>query len=54
VKRWLQSRANPPARYPDVAGLIAQWITRGRWDNLQVLCREAWSQANIDAWDLQR
>ena len=44
IRQWLQRSAAPAANYPDVAGILAQWLEKGRWDDLENLSRDVWQQ----------
>ena len=44
IERWLQRPADPPVKYPDVAGILAHWLVQGRWDDLEGLARSVWRQ----------
>jgi uncharacterized protein (TIGR00661 family) len=43
IKRWLEVEKPAPANYPDVAGIIAEWISSGCWDNNAELVTRAWA-----------
>lgn len=43
IRTWLTKDAPPPQNYPDVAQLIADWVTRGDWKNTEWLVARAWS-----------
>ncbi|MFZ0612581.1 MAG: glycosyltransferase family protein [Desulfobacterales bacterium] len=52
VRRWLELPPNEPAGYPDVAQLIAVWIEKGRWEDIDGLSREAWARTKrVPLWD---
>ena len=40
---WLDSTPRPPMNYPNVAGILAQWIEKGRWEDIEGLARGVWS-----------
>jgi len=42
VERWLESPSPEPMGYPHVARLIAEWIDRGKWQDVWQLARSAW------------
>ena len=44
IEQWLRRPAEPPMNYPDVAGILADWLGKGRWDDLPGLARDVWSQ----------
>ena len=33
IKRWFKIEKPHPIKYPDAAGIIAGWISKGNWDN---------------------
>jgi len=47
VETKLQSTAAAAVQYPDVAGMAADWIDRGKWDDTRDLCRLAWEQTRM-------
>lgn len=52
VESWLHSSVIPAAGYPDVAGLIAQWVEQGDWLNIKKLSALAWERtANLPDWN---
>jgi uncharacterized protein (TIGR00661 family) len=44
VSNFLKSSSVIPAGYPDVAAMIAAWITKKRWWDMDRLVRDAWAQ----------
>jgi uncharacterized protein (TIGR00661 family) len=44
VSEFLKNSPLSPARYPDVAAMIAAWITRKRWWDMDGLVRDAWAR----------
>ncbi len=43
VAEWLSAPTPASISYPYVAGMVAQWLQRGNWQqNLPTLCRQAW------------
>lgn len=43
VRKWLNSDPLPPVSYPDVAGIIADWMEKGAFSNVESLVKEVWS-----------
>ena len=46
IRPWLTKGAPPPQNYPDVAQLIADWVTRGDWKDTERLVARAWSDTH--------
>ncbi|HHP7233145.1 MAG TPA: MJ1255/VC2487 family glycosyltransferase [Desulfobacterales bacterium] len=44
VALWLEQPAGSPMSYPDVAGLITDWIESGRWEDIEGLAKQAWDR----------
>ena len=40
--KWLASASSFPKNYPDVAGMIAEWVTRRDWADVRALSEKAW------------
>ena len=49
IGQWLHGPAAPAANYPDVAGILASWLVKGRWDDLEDLSRNVWQQTGRKA-----
>jgi len=49
VEAKLRNMAPAAVHYPDVAGMVAAWIDRGRWEETRGLCRQAWAQTKLSA-----
>jgi uncharacterized protein (TIGR00661 family) len=43
VSQFLKSSPTSPMGYPDVAAMIADWISRGRWWDMDNLVKDAWA-----------
>lgn len=46
VQNWLVRDPVPARHYPDVAQLIADWVTRGDWKDTERLVARAWSDTH--------
>jgi uncharacterized protein (TIGR00661 family) len=44
VRQFLAAPSIGPISYPNVARIIAEWIERGNWEDVEGLARSAWSQ----------
>ena len=44
IGQWLHRPAGSALGYPDVAGILARWLVKGRWHDLQGLARKTWQQ----------
>ena len=42
VAQWLAGPPNRPIAYPDVARILAEWITDRRWHDIAGLCEQSW------------
>ncbi len=42
LEKWLASDSSHPKNYPDVAGMVAEWITGGKWEDVSPLFVKAW------------
>jgi uncharacterized protein (TIGR00661 family) len=42
ISQFLKSKSPAPMGYPDVAAMIAEWIGRGKWWDMDRLVEEAW------------
>lgn len=42
LEKWLASDSPYPKNYPDVAGMVAEWVTRGKWEDVSTLFKKAW------------
>jgi len=47
IRKWLASPQPEPAVFPDVAGLIADWIGRGDFSKVAELARQAWAATRL-------
>jgi hypothetical protein len=47
VEVWLNRPPKAPIDYPDVAKILAHWIEKGVWDNIDSLARDVWNRMNI-------
>jgi uncharacterized protein (TIGR00661 family) len=47
VKQFLAAPSMGPIRYPDVARIIAEWIEKGDWEDVEGLARSAWSHVRM-------
>ena len=43
VRNFLATPSIGPIHYPDVARIIAEWIDRGKWEDVEGLAQSAWS-----------
>jgi uncharacterized protein (TIGR00661 family) len=43
VSQFLKSTPTKPMGYPDIAAMIADWIGRGRWWDMDGLVKDAWA-----------
>jgi uncharacterized protein (TIGR00661 family) len=48
VADFLDAPANQPLGYPNVARIIARWIERGNWEDVEGLAQEAWRATNLN------
>jgi len=45
IDTWLKAPAPAPIHYPDVAQEIAEWITKGTWNNPMELVEKVWMKS---------
>lgn len=43
IKSWLDTPSPAAQKYPDVAGIVAEWISKGNWNDTGDLVQKAWS-----------
>ena len=46
VSDWADRPDPPPANYPDVLAAVADWIHRGRWQDVEELSESLWSRVS--------
>jgi uncharacterized protein (TIGR00661 family) len=51
VAQFLDQPAGAPVKFPNVAGLVAEWIESGRWEDVEGLAAKAWQQTKLPAWE---
>ena len=44
IADWLAHPGVPRMKYPDVARLVAEWVSRGDWESVDSLAAQAWEQ----------
>ena len=47
VRHWLSLPSPDPAGYPDVAGEVADWISRGQWNTVGELASRVWKMVTV-------
>jgi len=54
ISKFLKSEPSEPMGYPDVAAMIAEWIGRGKWEDMDDLVKNTWAMTKgpVAKWNV--